>query len=76
MNYHIKRLAEQAGIKIAPMVVDGIEYEYEDVEMDGSGDLEKFAKLLIKETLLIAKVGIEYGPSMEQVVHTYFGVDQ
>ena len=40
MNERIKELAEQAGIKITPMVVDGVEYEYEDVEMDGSEDLK------------------------------------
>lgn len=51
MNERMKQLALRAGIKITPMVVDGIEYEYEDVDMDGSEDLAKFAKLLIEETL-------------------------
>jgi hypothetical protein len=49
MNERFKELAKQAGIKITPMIVDGIEYEYEDVDMDGSDDLEKFAELVIEE---------------------------
>lgn len=49
MNELIKELAEQAGIKITPMVIDGVEYEYEDVNMDGSEDLQKFAELLIQK---------------------------
>lgn len=49
MNERIKELAKQAGIKITPMIVDGIEYEYEDVDMDGSEDLAKFAELIVKE---------------------------
>jgi hypothetical protein len=49
MNERIRQLAEQAGIKITPMVVDGVEYEYEDVDMDGSEDLAKFAQLIVKK---------------------------
>jgi hypothetical protein len=49
MNQRIRVLAEQAGIKITPMVVDGVEYEYEDVDMDGSEDLAKFAQLIVKK---------------------------
>lgn len=49
MNERIRELAKQAGIKITPMIVDDIEYEYEDVEMDGSEDLKKFAELIVRE---------------------------
>ena len=49
MNERIRALALQAGIKITPMVVDGVEYEYEDVDMDGSEDLAKFAQLIVKK---------------------------
>ena len=58
MNQRIQELAVQAGIKITPMVVDGIEYEYEDVEMDGSEDLTKFAELIVRECLERIKVVI------------------
>ena len=53
MNERIRELARQAGIKITTMVVDGIEYEYEDVEMDGSEDLEKFAELIVRECVQV-----------------------
>jgi hypothetical protein len=71
MNDRIKQLAEQAGLRFTqlmsnPMVpvVDGKET-----------DLEKFAELIVKETLQVARAGIEYGPSMEEAVYTYFGVE-
>lgn len=51
MNERIRELAKQAGIKITPMIVDGIEYEYEDVDMDGSEDLVKFAELIVEECI-------------------------
>lgn len=64
MNERIRQLAKKAGIKIAPMVVDGVEYEYEDVDMDGSEDLAKFAKLIVRECYEWAKenggLGAEY----------------
>lgn len=53
MNERIRKLAQQAGIKITPMILDGVEYEYEDVDMDGSEDLEKFAELIVRECLHI-----------------------
>jgi hypothetical protein len=37
---------------------------------------EKFAELIVKETLQIARVGMEFGPSMEEAVYTYFGVEE
>lgn len=36
---------------------------------------EKFAELIIKETLQVARAGMEYGPSMDEVVYKYFGVE-
>lgn len=35
---------------------------------------DEFAELLIKETLQIARVGMEFGPSMDEAVYTYFGI--
>ena len=37
---------------------------------------EKFAELIIKETLQIARVGMEFGPSMDEAVYTYFGIEE
>ena len=36
--------------------------------------LHLFAELIIKETLEVARAGIEFGDSMESAVYTYFGV--
>ena len=55
MNERIRALALQAGIKITPMVVDGVEYEYEDVEMDGSEDLAKFVESIVRECVDVIK---------------------
>jgi len=72
MNERIKQLAEQAGLRFTqlmsnPMVpiVDGKET-----------DLEKFAELIVRETLQIARVGMEFGPSMDEAVYTYFGIEE
>ena len=36
---------------------------------------EKFAELIIKETLQVARAGIEFGDGMEDAVYKYFGVE-
>lgn len=36
--------------------------------------IERFAELIIKETLEVARAGIEYGDGMETAVYTYFGI--
>jgi hypothetical protein len=36
----------------------------------------KFAELIIKETLIVARAGMQFGPSMEEAVYTYFGVEE
>jgi hypothetical protein len=48
MNERIRELAEQAGIKITTLTDNGVEYDYEDVDMDGSEDLSKFAELIVR----------------------------
>ena len=79
MNERIRELAEQAGIKIIPMVVDGVEYEYEDVDMDGSEDLEKFAELIVREC------GVALSPMLRDmisrgqaydIIKEHFGVEE
>ena len=73
MNERIKELAEQAGIKIIPMVVDGVEYEYEDVDMDGSEDLNKFAELIVRECASMADFADKEPGSY---VLKHFGVEE
>ena len=38
--------------------------------------MDKFAELIIKETLQVARAGIEYGDGMEDAVYKYFGVEE
>ena len=37
---------------------------------------EKFAELIVKETLQVVRAGIEYGDGMEDAVYKYFGVEE
>ena len=37
---------------------------------------EKFAELIVRECVQVARAGIEFGPSMEEAVYTYFGVEE
>ncbi len=37
---------------------------------------EKFAELLVRECMQVARAGVEFGPSMEEAVYTYFGVKE
>ena len=38
--------------------------------------MDKFAELIIKETLQVARAGIEFGDGMEDAVYKYFGVEE
>jgi hypothetical protein len=35
---------------------------------------QRFAELVIAETLQAVRAGLEFGPSMEQAVEQYFGI--
>jgi hypothetical protein len=61
MNERIKELAEQAELT-------------KGVWKTPDFILEKFAELLIRETLIAARSGVEFGPSMEEAVEAYFGI--
>ena len=65
MNERIKELAEQA--KDWKRGNGGMDYL--------AVDLEKFAELIIKETLQVARAGVEFGNGMEDAVYNYFGVE-
>lgn len=71
MNERIEELAEQAGFSF--------KYKTAPDELNPGHklqDLEKFAELIIKETLQVARAGIEYGDGMEDAVYKYFGVEE
>ena len=38
--------------------------------------LFEFAELIIKETLQVARAGVEFGNGMEDAVYNYFGVEE
>ena len=61
MNERIRQLAEQAGFDLG----NGQTYK-----------VENFAELIIKETLQVARAGVEFGNGMEDAVYNYFGVEQ
>ena len=63
MNERIKELAKKAGFQ------SYITTHEEDVAM-----FEKFAELIVKETLEVARAGIEFGDSMESAVERYFEI--
>jgi hypothetical protein len=65
MNQRIKDLFEQACF----------ETEYDDIQ-NLKEMSQRFAELIIKETLQIARVGMEFGPSMDEAVYTYFGIEE
>lgn len=63
MNNRIRELATEVGMSV----------EY----LDNTKQwvlIEALAELIINETLQVAKVGMEFGPSMDEAVHRYFGV--
>ena len=66
MNERIQELAEQAGFV-------NLNADYWDCTTDG---MKKFAELIVKETLQVARAGIEYGDGMEDAVYKYFGVEE
>ena len=61
MNERIRQLAEQAGFDLG----NGQTYK-----------VENFAELIIKETLQVARAGVEFGNGMEDAVYNYFGVNE
>ena len=73
MNEKIKQLALDAGIGFTLWDDSGREMidNYTPEER-----LAKFAELIVKETLQVARAGIEFGDGMEDAVYTYFGVEE
>lgn len=39
-------------------------------------EIQKFAELIVKETLQVARASIEFGNGMEDAVYKYFGVEE
>ena len=46
-----------------------------DWTCDYDDEIRKFAELIINECVQVAKVGMEFGPSLEEAVYAYFGIE-
>lgn len=70
MNERIRKLAGQALDQAVPQTWTTL------TAYDLNKFTEVFAELLIKETLDVARAGIEFGDGMEDAVYKYFGVEE
>ena len=70
MNERIRKLAGQALDQAVPQTWTTL------TAYDLNKFTEVFADLLIKETLDVARAGIEFGDGMEDAVYKYFGVEE
>ena len=68
MNERIDDLMYQAGLTAQGCLDKMDDYDREAIL--------KFAELIIKETLQVARAGIEFGDGMEDAVYKYFGVEE
>lgn len=69
MNERIKELA---------LEVFSFKYKTNPSELNPGHHMDhihRFAELIVKETLQVARAGIEFGDGMEDAVHKYFGVE-
>ena len=67
MNERLREFERASGLEIYGLGARRIPWE---------AALEKYAELIIKETLQVARAGIEYGDGMEDAVYKYFGVEK
>ena len=70
MNRRIRELAELADIKLTPCIIDGEEYDFDNVEMDTSDELEEFARGIIR------MCGTFTDPVTRNLMMNYFGVEE
>ena len=74
MNERIRELVLQAN-PASKEIYESDNWEYNCAAWCAQ-DVEKFAELIIEETLQVARAGIEYGDGMEDAVYKYFGVEE
>ena len=78
MNERIKELVEQAE-QYAFDKANEFTNEGDDDDYECLFDLDfrqKFAELIVKETLQVARAGIEFGDGMEDAVYKYFEIEE
>lgn len=77
MNEQIRELVLRAGGDFWQRIEsDGGLNKEAYITFDPPQSLEKLVELIIKETLQVARAGIEYGDGMETAVYTYFGIKE
>ena len=74
MNEQIKELFKRAGGKTTTHNLASNPVQYRECNELWDDKIQRFAELIIKETLEVARAGIEFGPSMDEAVENYFGV--
>ena len=75
MNEQIKELFKRAGGKTTTQILASNPVQYREYSELWDDKIQRFAELIIKETLEVARAGIEFGPSMDEAVYTYFGIE-
>ena len=78
MNQQIQNLSKKAWLLAHEANDQAEEDEGEELTETEFNNVfqRKFAELIIKETLQVARAGIVYGDSMEGAVYKYFGVKE
>ena len=69
MNERIQELVGQAKFMAEETINRKIS---KNAELDAFA--EKFAELIVKETLEVARAGVEFGDGMDSAVYTYFDI--
>jgi hypothetical protein len=74
MNERIQELVKQSGGDFWQRLENDAVKENAYITFDPPESLEKFVELIVKETLEVARAGVEFGDGMESAVEQYFGV--
>lgn len=74
MNERIRELVKQSGGEFWQRLENDAVKENAYITFDPPESLEKFVELIVKETLEVARAGVEFGDGMESAVEQYFGV--
>lgn len=74
MNERIRELVKQSGGDFWSRLENDVVKENAYITFDPPESLEKFVELIVKETLEVARAGVEFGDGMESAVEQYFGV--
>ena len=74
MNERIRELFKQAGGKTSARNLASNPVQVVETHELWDDRIEKFAELIVKETLEVARAGIEFGDGMESAVERYFEI--